>query len=262
MLDQRPLVLKRIALREVVKLVIEVLVDLAAGTVLDEEATEDPLAAHPQNLPIVRCQHTPPRQVLVSSSSSTPKIADPPAIVRVCVCVCGCVWAGSGRHVLRHAGIGGTLALSEAAVAADPAGEVQLAGARARVHCDGLLDDEAIGNQLADGLPRVGVGDLADLAGVQPDLALAAAQDGRRQALLGPQVNPTSGRKVSNPRRGWLREAPWHRIAPSPLSDRRCIRFQRPRRKFDQKTIQKNPSAVAQSTGKHWGYSHLGWLLL
>lgn len=59
------------------------------------------------------------------------------------------------------------------------------------MHGDGLLDDEAIGDELADRLAGVGVGDLADLVGVEPNLALTAAQDGRRQALLGPQVNPT-----------------------------------------------------------------------
>ena len=35
---------------------------------------------------------------------------------------------------------------------ADAAGEVQLPGARSRVHGDGLLDDEAIRDELADGL--------------------------------------------------------------------------------------------------------------
>jgi len=98
-------------------------------------------------------------------------------------------------YVLGHTGIGGTLALTETAVATDAAGEVQLPRARARVHGDGLLDDEAIGNELADGLAGVGVGDLADLIGIEPDLALSAAQDGRRQALLGPQVNPTRPHK-------------------------------------------------------------------
>ncbi len=44
--------LEGVALGEVVELVVEVLVDLAAGTVLDEQAAEDPLAAHPQNLPV------------------------------------------------------------------------------------------------------------------------------------------------------------------------------------------------------------------
>jgi hypothetical protein len=42
---------------------------------------------------------------------------------------------------------------------------------------DGLSDDEAIGDELSDGLARVGVGDLALLVGVEPDLALATADD-------------------------------------------------------------------------------------
>lgn len=58
------------------------------------------------------------------------------------------------------------------------------------MHGDGLLDDEAIGDELADGLAGVGVADLADLVGVEPDLALAAAQHGGGEPLLGPQVNP------------------------------------------------------------------------
>lgn len=42
--------LEGVTLGEVVELVVEVLVDLAAGTVLDEEAAEDTLAAHPEDL--------------------------------------------------------------------------------------------------------------------------------------------------------------------------------------------------------------------
>lgn len=59
------------------------------------------------------------------------------------------------------------------------------------VHGDGLLDDEAICNELANRLAGVGVGDLAGLIGVEPDLALSAADDGGRQALLGGEVDPT-----------------------------------------------------------------------
>ena len=69
-------------------------------------------------------------------------------------------------------------------------GGVQLTGAGARVHGDGLADDEAILDELADGLTGVGVGDFAGLVGVEPDLALAAACDGTRQALLGAEVDP------------------------------------------------------------------------
>lgn len=53
-LNERPLVFEGVTLGEVVELVVEVLVDLAAGAVLDEQAAEDPLAAHPQNLPASR----------------------------------------------------------------------------------------------------------------------------------------------------------------------------------------------------------------
>ena len=60
------------------------------------------------------------------------------------------------------------------------------------MHGDGLADDEAIGDELADGLAGVGVGDFADFVGVEPDLALAAVRDRGRQALLGTEVHPAS----------------------------------------------------------------------
>jgi outer membrane receptor protein involved in Fe transport len=143
-LNQGALVLEGVTLAAVVQLVVQVLVDLAASTVLDEETAEDTQAAHPEDL-------------------------------------------------LGHTGIGGTLALSVAAVAALSAGKIELAGPRSRVHRHGLADDEAIGNELSDGLAGVGVGDLALLVGVEPDLALAAADDGRGEALLGSQVDPSGG---------------------------------------------------------------------
>ena len=73
---------------------------------------------------------------------------------------------------------------------ADSSRQVQLAGTGSGVHGDGLSDDEAIGDQLADGLAGVGVGDLADLIGVEPDLALAASEDVGREALLGSEIDP------------------------------------------------------------------------
>lgn len=51
-LNESALVLEGVTLGEVVELVVQVLVDLAAGTVLDEEATEDTLAAHPEDLTV------------------------------------------------------------------------------------------------------------------------------------------------------------------------------------------------------------------
>ena len=58
------------------------------------------------------------------------------------------------------------------------------------MHGDRLADDEAIGNEFADGLARVGIGDFAHFVGVEPDLALAAADDGGGEALLSPEVDP------------------------------------------------------------------------
>lgn len=139
-LNQGALVLEGVTLGGVVQLVVKVLVDLAAGTVLDQEAAEDTLATHPEDL-------------------------------------------------LRHTGIGSTLPLSETTVATNSSGEVQLTRTGTRVHGDGLSDDEAIGNELADRLAGVGVGDLVDLVGVEPNLALTAAEDIGREALLGDQVD-------------------------------------------------------------------------
>ena len=58
------------------------------------------------------------------------------------------------------------------------------------MHGDLLANDETIGYQLADRLAGVGIGDLVHLIGVEPDLALAATDDGGREALLGAEVDP------------------------------------------------------------------------
>lgn len=52
MLNQCALVLEGVTLAQVVKLVVEVLVNLAAGTVLDEEAAENAESAHPNDLAV------------------------------------------------------------------------------------------------------------------------------------------------------------------------------------------------------------------
>jgi len=53
MLDQCALVLECVTLAEMIEFVVEVLVDLAGCTVLDEEAAEDTLATHPKHLTVV-----------------------------------------------------------------------------------------------------------------------------------------------------------------------------------------------------------------
>lgn len=74
---------------------------------------------------------------------------------------------------------------------------VEFTGTGARVHGDGLADDQAIADQLADSLAGVGVGDFAHLIGIEPDLALTAADHGRRKALLGGEVDPVQRREKS-----------------------------------------------------------------
>lgn len=90
----------------------------------------------------------------------------------------------------RHPGVGRTLPLTETSVSADSTSGSKLPRASTRVHGHRLADDEAIGDELADGLARVGVRDLVHFVWVEPDLALAAVGDGRRQALLGAEVDP------------------------------------------------------------------------
>lgn len=139
-LNQSALVLEGVTLAQVVELVVKVLVDLAGGTVADEEATENTHAAHPEEL------------------------------------------AG-------HTSVLGTLTLTQTAVSADSASSVELTGTGAGVHGDGLADDEAIADELADSLAGVGVGDLIHLIGIEPNLALAAAHHGGGEALLGAKVD-------------------------------------------------------------------------
>lgn len=89
-----------------------------------------------------------------------------------------------------HTSVRSTLPLSVTPVPSDTASSVKLTGAGTRVHGDGLADDEAIGDQLADGLAGVGVRDFVDFIGVEPDLALSASNDGRREALLSTEIDP------------------------------------------------------------------------
>jgi hypothetical protein len=106
-------------------------------------------------------------------------------------CICHpaslCWWVCS---VPRHTSIRSTLPLSETTVSANPSGSVQRSGTGARVHSDGFADDEAILHELANGLAGVGVGNLAGLVRVEPDLALSAADNGGRKALLRGKVDP------------------------------------------------------------------------
>jgi hypothetical protein len=89
-----------------------------------------------------------------------------------------------------HTSIRSTLPLTHTPVATETTSSSELTRTGARVHGDWLADDEAIGNELADGVAGVGVGDLVDLVRVEPDLALTAAGNGGRKALLRSEVDP------------------------------------------------------------------------
>lgn len=183
--DEGTLVLEGVTLAQVVELVIEVLVDLAGSAVFDEETAEDSEAAHPDDLAIRRL---PSANVFHHQFHQFPIILDPRnayrSVLRLGV-VCG-----GGYIIPRHTSILSTLPLTEAPMSANSSSGRQLTRTGARVHGDGLADDEAIGDELADRLAGVGVGDLVNFVGVQPDLALAAADYGRREALLRAEVDP------------------------------------------------------------------------
>ena len=103
-----------------------------------------------------------------------------------------------GVHLPRHPSILGTLPLSKPPMPSNPPRLVQFSGAGARMHRDLLANDEAIGDELADRLAGVGVGDLINFVRVERDLALAAVGHGRREALLRAEINPVVGsRKFS-----------------------------------------------------------------
>lgn len=55
-LNEGTLVLEGVTLAQVVELVVEVLVDLAGSTVLDQQAAEDTELAHPLDLAVGICQ--------------------------------------------------------------------------------------------------------------------------------------------------------------------------------------------------------------
>merc|ERR1712215_221352 len=86
-----------------------------------------------------------------------------------------------------HTSVGRTLALSGASVSALAASDRVLAHTSTRVHSDGLADDEAILDQLADVLAGISVGDLICLVGIEPNLVLATFKNSRGEPLLKPE---------------------------------------------------------------------------
>lgn len=103
MLNQSPPMLKRVPLTQMIQLMIQMLIDLPARTILDEKPPKHAETTHPKDL-------------------------------------------------ARHACVLCTLPLSEARVATGAFGVGKDTGAAAGVHRGGLLDDEAVADELADRL--------------------------------------------------------------------------------------------------------------
>jgi hypothetical protein len=163
-LDQRSLVFEGITLAEMVQFVVKVLVNLARGTVLDQQTTKDPQSAHPHDLTI-------------SKSSALESHSTQSHHYHI-------------KNIPRHPSILGPLPLTKASMATIPPRSSQLPRASSRVHGDRFADDEAIRHQLADGLAGVGVGDFRRLVRIQPDLALAAADHAAGKTLLCAEIAP------------------------------------------------------------------------
>merc|ERR1719278_340116 len=86
--------------------------------------------------------------------------------------------------LLGTSGVLGTLALSVSGVTALPPGFGGLTDTGSGVDGGGLLDGETVLDQLAHILSGVGVADLGDLVGVQPNLIFAAFKDRGCKPLL------------------------------------------------------------------------------
>lgn len=141
MLDNGSLVLEGVTLGELVKLVVEVLVNLALLSVLGEQSSDDSLSSHPKDL-------------------------------------------------LGHSSVGGTLSLTETGVSAGSLGLGQSSSSGSRVHGVGLSHNKAVGHELSHLLSRVGVSNVGQLLGVEPDLSLSNAEDAGGESLSGLEVCP------------------------------------------------------------------------
>lgn len=94
------------------------------------------------------------------------------------------------NNLRRHPSISGTLPLTKPSMPSDSSRSRHITGPRTRVHGDGFADDEAIGDELANCLAGVGIGDLVDFVGVEPDFAFATVRYRGREALLRAEVHP------------------------------------------------------------------------
>jgi hypothetical protein len=173
--NEGTLVLEGVTLAEEVEFVVKVLVDLATGTVLDEETAENTETTHPDDLAVIQTrQQGIPKSFSVYSATEM-SISMP---------------TEHFSNVPWHTGVLATLSLSHTSVTTDSSRLVQGTGASAGVCGNWLADDKAIFGKFADSLTGVGGGDFSDFIGIEPNLALSAVEDGSREALLGGEIDP------------------------------------------------------------------------
>jgi hypothetical protein len=152
MLNQCPLVLESVTLTEMVKLVVEVLVDLSAGTILHKKTSENSESSHPHDL----AERT-LSALLVTSLDPMPLYLLNLHRDKSCI-----PW---------HTSIRCTLSLTETTMSTDSSSSLEVSGTRSRVHGDRFADNEAISNELPDCLAGIGIADFIRLVGVQPSKA-------------------------------------------------------------------------------------------
>lgn len=90
--------------------------------------------------------------------------------------------------LLRHPGVLRAVTLSQARVTSLPSGLQLLASAETRLNRVGLADDETVLDEAANILSGISVGNLVGLAWIEPDLALAALENGGGESFLKAQV--------------------------------------------------------------------------
>lgn len=89
-----------------------------------------------------------------------------------------------------HAGVTGTVALTSASVASLALGLGHQAHTEARLDGLGLLEYQAVLDELAHSLARGGIANFGGLVGIHPNFALTSLHDAGSQATLQTKVRP------------------------------------------------------------------------
>jgi len=99
--------------------------------------------------------------------------------------------AAHPKDFLRHTGISRTKTLADTTMPALATLFGIAPAAESRVDGNWLANDQAVLDELADCLPRVGIGDLVCFVGIKPNLVTSALEHSGRKTLLENQVTHT-----------------------------------------------------------------------